>query len=155
MAQRITQDKIDRFLAVLADTGNVSAAARAAGMPRQIAYALKRDDKDFALLWDDALETATDALAQEARRRALQGVDAPHFHKGEVTGTVTKYSDALLMFLLKAHRPEIYRDGAKPKEASATTVLTQELSDAKDRLRERLHRLQGRPAKSGTSGGDQ
>ena len=29
---------------------------------------------------------------------------------GECTGTKTRYSDVLLMFLLKAHRPERFRD---------------------------------------------
>jgi len=43
-------------------------------------------------LWDDAVDAAVDALAAEARTRAFDG------------------SDVLLMFLLKAHRPQVYRD---------------------------------------------
>src|SRR3546814_13265486 len=34
----------------------------------------------------------------------------PHFHQGRVAGTVRKYSDSLLMFLLRAHRPDRYRE---------------------------------------------
>jgi hypothetical protein len=56
----------------------------------------------------------------EARRRATQGIKRKKFYKGEAildpqTGQPfieCEYSDALLMFLIKAHRPE-YRDSFK------------------------------------------
>ena len=34
----------------------------------------------------------------------------PVYYKGEVVGTVKKYSDRLLIVLLKAHRPAKYRE---------------------------------------------
>lgn len=43
-----------RFLAALAEFGDVSLAARACGMSRQSAYALRRRDAGFALAWDHA-----------------------------------------------------------------------------------------------------
>ena len=49
-------------------------------------------------------------LEAEARRRAAIGVDEPVFYKGKVVGHIRKYSDNLLMFLLKAHWPEKFRD---------------------------------------------
>ena len=49
-------------------------------------------------------------LEAEARRRAAIGVDEPVFYKGEVVGHIRKYSDTLLMFLLKAHWPEKFRE---------------------------------------------
>lgn len=106
--QRWTSRRRAAFLKALSDTGNVSAAARAASASRSRAYQLKAADPDFAAEWTDALESAIDALDGEARRRALDGVEVPHFHQGRVAGTVRKYSD------IRA-RPRT--DGADPVSA--------------------------------------
>jgi hypothetical protein len=66
--------------------------------------------------WDEALEDAADRLEAEAFRRAVRGVDRPVVYRGERVGTVHEFSDALLMFLLKAARPEKYRDRFDPKK---------------------------------------
>lgn len=79
-------------------------------------YEQRRADELFAAAWDDALDQASDLLEKEARRRAHDGWDEPVFGSlgnnqgsGEI-GTVRKYSDTLLIFLLKGARPEKYRD---------------------------------------------
>lgn len=99
-----------RFIELLASTGNVTEAARLIGTSRRNVYEHKKRDKEFAAAWDDALERGCDALEAEARRRAAQGVDKPVFYKGEVVGKVREYSDLLLIFLLKAYRPEKFRE---------------------------------------------
>ena len=43
----------------------------------------------------------------------------PEYYKGEVVGHTRKYSDALLMFLLKANRPDKYRDNIKVDHAGS------------------------------------
>lgn len=141
-AQKWTSTRRAAFLAALAETGNVSRAARAAKASRSRAYQLKADDPQFAEEWADALEIATDALDAEARRRAIDGVETPRFHQGRVAGTVRKYSDSLLMFLLRAHRPALYRE-----RAGLTTNrqdghdTAEDYSGARDALAERLARL--------------
>ena len=42
--------------------------------------------------------------------RTYHGVEEPVFYQGVQCGAVTEYSDTLLMFLLKARKPEVYRD---------------------------------------------
>lgn len=96
------------FIAVLARAGNVSAAARAAGLSRSRAYELRQEDADFAAAWDDAVSQAVDALAYEARRRALEGEARPVFYRGQQVGEKRHYCDRLLIFLLRAYRPELY-----------------------------------------------
>jgi hypothetical protein len=81
-----------RFLEVFAATGNVRLAASAVGVSRDAPYKRARRSPAFAARWERAREDAIDTLEAEARRRALSG------------------SDALLMFLLRAHRPERYRE---------------------------------------------
>lgn len=93
------------FLDSLRVTGNVSAAARLVGKARASLYRIRRNDPDFAAAWQDALEEAVDWLELEALRCAVEGTEENRFSKGEIVGTITRYSDCLLMFLLKARRP--------------------------------------------------
>ena len=97
-----------RFLMRLAETGNVSAAARHAGRPRSYVYDCRRRDAAFGAAWADALEEAADRLELEALRRAVEGVDEYKFFQGAVVGQITRYSDNLLMFLLRARRPALF-----------------------------------------------
>lgn len=101
---------VDYFLLSLSECGNVTQAAKDAGIARLTAYRHRDRDPRFADAWDDAIEEAVDRLEAEARRRAIEGVDEPVFYKGKPVGRVKKYSDTLMIFLLKAHRPEKFRD---------------------------------------------
>lgn len=86
-------------------------------MGRRTAYHW-REDAAYRAQWDEALQDACDLLEREARRRAVDGWPEPVWHKGEMCGTVQKYSDRMLELLLQAHRPERFRPQAS---AQATT----------------------------------
>ena len=119
MAQALTKATRQRaretFLTELAARGNVSAAAAAAGLSRVTFYEWRSADSAFAAAWDEALETAIDAMELEARRRAVEGVEKPLIGRvgkdqdGIIT-VIREYSDSLMTLLLKAHRPEKYRE---------------------------------------------
>ena len=98
------------FFSTLAKTCNVTMSARAIGMSRSHMHKLRRDDKGFARDWADAEEQATDALEHAARGRAIDGYQRPVYQRGELVGHETCYSDALTITLLKAHRPEKFRE---------------------------------------------
>ena len=95
-----------QFLAYLGKTANVSAAARFAGQPRSAVDEYRKREAAFAAAWLQALEEAADRLEMEALRRAVDGVKEDKFYQGAVVGEFTRYSDNLLMFLLKA-RPAV------------------------------------------------
>lgn len=77
------------------ELGNsVSMACRSARLGRTTYYRWRQDDREFALACEAAIETGTDRLEDEAKRRAM-GKDG---------------SDTLLIFLLKARRPDKYKD---------------------------------------------
>ena len=104
------------FLEALCDSGNVSESAKIANVSRVFVYEQRRADELFAAAWDDALDQASDLLEKEARRRAHDGWDEPVFGSmgqglgsGQI-GMVHKYSDTLLIFLLKGAKPEKYRE---------------------------------------------
>lgn len=106
-----TTKKRLKFCETLAETGNVSEACRLIPVSKQAAYNERKRNEGFHEAWTMALEMAADALEAEARRRALDGIDVPLHHKGQLTGHVVKrYSDNLLMFLLKGNKPEKFKD---------------------------------------------
>lgn len=98
------------FLAAFSKLGNVSAACRAAHVSRQSAYDYRDHHEDFRAAWEGAGETSADLLEQEAFRRAAQGTEKPVYYRGREVGRVREYSDVLLIFLLKARRPDVYRE---------------------------------------------
>lgn len=100
-----------KFITTLTRSGNVSGSAKAARISRQRAYAHRAEDPDFAAAWDEALSCAVDDLEAEAWRRAKTGTLKPVYHGGKEVGKIREYSDTLLIFLLKGHRPE--RFGSK------------------------------------------
>lgn len=99
-----------RFLQVLSECALVSCAVAAAGAARGSFYNWRYDDPQFADDWDRALDEGIALLEDEAIRRARDGVTIPVFYAGEEVGAIRRPSDALLMFLLRAHRPERYRE---------------------------------------------
>lgn len=78
-----------------------------------MAYDWKREEPEFFAAWEEAYQAGTEALEDEARRRAVDGWDEPRFYEGEQCGVVRKYSDTLLMFLLKSRDPARFADHTK------------------------------------------
>jgi hypothetical protein len=102
-------DREDLFLSLLSEGVSVCEACARAGIPRRSAYARRREDKDFATLWDEALAMAADTLEAEADRRGRDGWSEDVYYRGQVIGQRRRYSDRMLMFRLKALRPEMYK----------------------------------------------
>lgn len=98
------------FIAELMKAPNVTAAARKAKIHRSRAYAEKASDTEFAAAWESALESAIEDAEGEMWRRGVHGTLKPVFHQGQRCGSIREYSDTLLIFALKAHRPEKYRE---------------------------------------------
>jgi hypothetical protein len=56
----------------------------------------------------EAMEAGTDLIEDEARRRAVDGVDEPVFQQGECVGFKRVYSDGLMQMILGGRRPSRY-----------------------------------------------
>ena len=91
-------------------TGNKSLAARIVGIAKQTIYTRQwRKDEQFQDALTQAREMAADSLEGEAFRPAVEGVEEPvGWYKGEAGGTIRRYSDTLLIFLMKGLMPERY-----------------------------------------------
>ena len=97
-----------RFIEALADTGSVTSACRAVGRSDQSAYALRRhpEGKSFRKAWQAALACGVKRIEDVAMDRALNGVEVPVYHFGEIVGTRRVYNDYLLMFMLRNRAPK-------------------------------------------------
>lgn len=101
------------FIEAYRALGTITAAAESAGIPRGTHYDWLKNDAEYAAEFAHAEEAVADMLEQEAIRRAAYGVDEPVWHQGQQVGSVRKFSDTLLIFLLKGHRPEKFKDRAQ------------------------------------------
>ena len=106
---------MEKFVARMRNSGNVRLSCVAAGIPRSTAYYWRRKFKTFEREWNEAKEDAVDGLDAEAWKRATEDK-----------------SDRLLMFLLKAHKPDVYNPVQRQVVTGQvyTQQTAQELSDA-------------------------
>jgi len=122
------------FLDALSQSANVTRSAKRAGIARCVAYQWRDADEEFRKAWDAALELGIDALEDEATRRAAEGVVKPVFYQGVKCGSVREYSDTLMMFMLKARRPDRFKDRAATELTGAeggSIVIERRIVDAK------------------------
>jgi hypothetical protein len=89
--------------------GTLTAGAKAAKVSTNTVY-LWREDGEFCVREQQAKESFADQLEQEAVRRAWHGNLKPVYQAGIRVGFIREYSDTLLIFLLKANRPDKYRE---------------------------------------------
>ena len=124
--------KQEIFLKKLAMTANVSESAEAAKVDRTTVYQWKKEDPAFAAAWEAAIEISCDELEAKAFERAK------------------RKSDTLLIFLLKAHRPERYRETSRHEVTGANGGPIQSAAtiDLKKLTPEELRQLRDIVAKS-------
>lgn len=118
-----------RFLDTLARTGNLPVAIDAAGVSRHRLNVLRKDDAEFAELWDDAIEAGLERLEGEAMRRALEGIEQSVYYHGKQIDTARRYSDRLLIFLLKTLHPERYGDKVTMEADDSLTRLLRQIDE--------------------------
>jgi len=130
------------FLKAYGGSGLVGLASEAAGVDHGNHARWMKSSAAYREAFEDAHERGIEAMEAEARRRAVQGVQETVYYEGMKCGTKQRYSDVLLMFLLKAARPEKYAERslvavvppeeiarrfpalAKPGRAAATATLS-------------------------------
>lgn len=130
----------DTFLSALIENGgHVMLACRKAGVGRSTVVDWRDDDPEFAAMWEAIQAANIERLEAEVDRRAL-GFEEQLVYQGHKTGeTVTKWSDNLLMFRLKALKPEMYRDGPGVNKAGSQ-LSDAELDDALQRMMARRNK---------------
>ncbi len=115
-----------KFLDALAEHGIVGEAARAASLHSHRGclatfYREREADPEFAKAWDEALDLARASIEYELHRRAVEGVEKPVFYLGKEIGSVTEYSDSLLLARIRKLDPE-YRPQQRIEHAGTVKI---------------------------------
>lgn len=117
-----------KFLAALAETSNVSAAAIAAGIEPSHPYKVKQSDNWFAQAWREALCEGYDNLELELLHRL-------RFGEGKDGGA--KFDNANALRLLTQHRETVARQRAIRENADIAEVrasIHAKLLDMRDQV---------------------
>ena len=126
----------ERFLAAYMTLGQIHHAAEAAKTARSNHWRWLEESELYAEAFVQAKEIALEILLREAQRRAAEGVSEPVYYQGKVCGHVQKYSDILLMFLIKGLAPEKYRENHHHEHSGSIDIVAK-IREGRDRLAKR------------------
>lgn len=117
-----TDERQQTFIAALADTGSVKAAAHRVNMTPEGAYLLRRhpDGASFRMAWEAALALGIQQLEDIAMERALYGQEVPVYSYGKLIGSRIVHNDRLLMFMLRNRAPTRFTADGRAAARQAT-----------------------------------
>ncbi len=131
-----TAEKADKFLKVLADSCNVSLAARAVKRSVQNVYRQRAKNATFRAGWDQALATGYARLEMMMLERALHGTEKHVTLKSGESRIMREYNDRVALALLRHHRENVGQfEQARDED---------EYEEACERIIEKLARLRER-----------
>ncbi len=102
------------FLEILQQTGNVTRATEKAGLDRSLVYRRRNLNPRFREKWQNAMEQALDYLEAYLWDKAM-GKEITEAQDGGLV------DEKIAIFLLKAHRPEIFGDGKMRRDRDKKT----------------------------------
>jgi len=115
--KKFTNDLKVQFLEEFVRSGLMYEAAEKVGVTGATIMSHAKEDEAFGAAYEEAKQLCIDTtLVKEARRRALEGTDKPLIggrNKDEIIAYEKIYDSRLHELLLKASRPEEYRENAK------------------------------------------
>lgn len=132
------------FLLAFMEIGTLRHGCEAADVHPTTVRTWKREDPAFAREFEAAYEFSIDLLEKEAIRRAFDGWEETVYQGGKAVGTVRKFSDVLLIFLMKGARPGKYRDNSRVELTGADggPIQSQTVSETlNDHERARLRQI--------------
>jgi hypothetical protein len=110
----INEKAKSKFLRIYKELGTVELASKNVPISPHTVYNWIKQDTEFAVSFNDikpvAKQSYLGALEREAHRRAVEGILEGVFYKGVLVNHIRKFSDVLLIVLLKANAPEKYRE---------------------------------------------
>lgn len=141
----LTEERKNTFLEELAEHGIIGQAAKRASLHSTRGclasfYSERERDPDFAQAWDEALAMARGAIEAELHRRGVEGYEEPVWWQGKEVGSVTKYSDALLLARIRAIAPE-YRPKQQVEHSGGVEMKPLQLEELSSRQRDLLREL--------------
>ena len=134
---RAPKDWQDVFLAELAQTSNVAAAARKAKVESSTVYKARRTEPDFYRAWQEALAEGYDNLEMDLLRRLRIG----ELTGGGPTKSRRKYDNAIAFRLLSAHREAVGRQKALRANEDEDAIIAS-INEKLEKMRQRQIAMQ-------------
>ena len=131
-----TKEKEERFLTVLADTSNVTMAAKEAGVSSSNAYRRRKENAAFRAAWLEAIAVAYSRLELVLLERAFNGTEKVVKRRDGSEERMTEYSNQLGLTLLKMHRDTAV-EAAPENEPENIDEIRERLFNKLERLRKR------------------
>lgn len=134
---KVTPEKKAEAIELRRQGYNMTAVSRATDISRMEWWRTRKDDPDFAALWDDASEHKIDDLEDSMIQRAYNGTPKVTRTYDRATGQLIRedetieYDTTLQIFVMKHRRPDVYNPSVKVETTSKTEVsgtITHELS---------------------------
>ena len=97
---------MDRAIEAYAEYGTIGKAAEMSGVSYETIRKARIENPQFDESMEVAWKRYGDLVADEVRRRAVEGWEEPVFQRGELIGHVRKYSDRMLELMAKRTNTE-------------------------------------------------
>ena len=135
--QDVSDEQVDTFFEMLADSCNVALSARAAGFTAPSAYRRRRTDAAFRARWGQAVREGYAKLELVLLERAMCGTEKTVRGRGGDDSIIREYSNALAIALLRRHAETV--DGLDGLElpGSEADEMRRKIIAQLDLLRER------------------
>jgi hypothetical protein len=143
------------FLNTLAETGQVKKACEAVDISTPTAYRYRQRNSSFAAQWQEAMNSAVEAIESEVIRRSIFGHDEPVVYQGQFVPEIDydaidpetneKYPPALAPVKRDAKGRVVYATTKKYSDALAAVVLKANSPKYRDQSRLELTGANGGP----------
>ena len=98
------------FLVAYSECGSLNKSYEITGISSTSHYHWMHTDSNYVQAFTEARRITGHKLEAEAIRRAYEGWDEPVYQGGKLAGVTRKYSDTLMIFMLKGLLPDIHRE---------------------------------------------
>jgi len=133
---KFSQERADKFIKLLADSCNITLAAKTARWPISAVYRHRAKDASFRAAWEQALSIGYSRLEMMMLERALHGVEKTIVLKSGESKVMREYDDRVALALLRQHRDTVL--------AIEDRIDGDEYQEACERIIEKLARLRER-----------
>jgi hypothetical protein len=140
LSETLAEERLQAFLDHLAETSNVSVAAKRAGLSRSAVYRLRATSPAFSQGWQAAIATSYDELEFRMLKTARFGTLRPVKRADGSIGRATEYDDAQGLKLLMAYKASVEKARPEPAigDPRAAAAARDRLEAMLDQIRKRL-----------------
>lgn len=150
MSETVSEERLQAFLDHLAETSNVSVAAKRAGVSRSAVYRLRATSPAFSHGWQAAIATGYDELEFRMLKTARFGTLKPVKRPDGSIGRATEYDDAQGLKLLMAYKASVEKGRGDPGgDTAAAATARDRLAATLDQIRQRLDAAADRNGSAG------